>query len=154
MERNYELHDDDSAVVGQPLSYCWMTPKLAVSQRMYELECLFHMFLSDTLVLPYVDSTCVLRTRFPARRRRDLARPFEPFIAAVLISRAPSLEGVRSGPDGAGEKSGMDSLITTDATPLHALRRPARHSCLHGAHIPRLARPLPLSQPATCSLHG
>ncbi|KAI1149651.1 hypothetical protein F4825DRAFT_453258 [Nemania diffusa] len=113
MERNYELHDDDSAVVGQPLSYCWMTPKLAVSQRMYELECLFHMFLSDTLVLPYVDSTCVLRTRFPARRRRDLARPFEPFIAAVLISRAPSLEGVRSGPDGAGEKSGMDSLITT-----------------------------------------
>ncbi|KAI0530240.1 hypothetical protein GGR58DRAFT_518630 [Xylaria digitata] len=122
MDRNHERHDD--SVIGQPFSSRWMTPELVVGQRTYKLHLLFHLLLSDTLVLPYVDSSCVLRPRFPVRRRRDLTRPFEPFIAAVLISRAQSLSppslgkegGGQSGPNGAVEKSVMDSLITVRTT--------------------------------------
>ncbi|KAI1366035.1 hypothetical protein F5Y08DRAFT_302441 [Xylaria arbuscula] len=86
--KDHERRDD--SVPGRRFSFRWFTPELIVGPRTYKLHFLFHLILGATLVLPYVDSSCVLRPRFRVRRRRDLTRPFEPFIAAVLISLAQS----------------------------------------------------------------
>ncbi|KAJ3561087.1 hypothetical protein NPX13_g9080 [Xylaria arbuscula] len=86
--KDHERRDD--GVPGRRFSFRWLTPQLIVGPRTYKLHFLFHLILDATLVLPYVDSSCVLRPRFRVRRRRDLTRPFEPFIAAVLISLAQS----------------------------------------------------------------
>ncbi|KAI0490020.1 hypothetical protein F4859DRAFT_509597 [Xylaria cf. heliscus] len=56
---------------------------LIVGPRMYKLHFFFHLFFNDALVLPYVDSSCLIQPRFCVRRRRDLTHPFKPFIAAV-----------------------------------------------------------------------
>ncbi|KAI1418991.1 hypothetical protein F5Y12DRAFT_350258 [Xylaria sp. FL1777] len=88
MNKDRERRDD--GVLGRRFSFRWMTPQLVVGPRTYKLHFLFHLFLNAALVLPYVDSSCVLRPRFRVRRRCDLTRPFEPFIAAVLISLAQS----------------------------------------------------------------
>lgn len=89
-DKNGDHERRDDGVLGRRFSFRWMTPQLVVGPRMYKLHFLFHLFFNDALVLPYVDSSCVLRPRFCVRRRRDLTRPFEPFIAAVLISLAQS----------------------------------------------------------------
>lgn len=88
MNKDRERRDD--GVLGRRFSFRWMTPQLVVGPRTYKLHFIFHLFLNAALVLPYVDSSCVLRPRFRVRRRCDLTRPFEPFIAAVLISLAQS----------------------------------------------------------------
>ncbi|KAI1130391.1 hypothetical protein F5Y10DRAFT_123230 [Nemania abortiva] len=78
-------------VVYRPFTILWTTPQLAVGPRTYNLHFLYHFLLDDKLVLPYLDSSAVLRPRWPVKRRRDRNRPFEPFITAVLIGRAQSL---------------------------------------------------------------
>ncbi|KAK5632274.1 hypothetical protein RRF57_007988 [Xylaria bambusicola] len=88
MNKDCERRDD--GMLGQRFSFRWMTPQLVVGPRAYKLHFLFHLFLNAALVLPYVDSSCVLRPRFRVCRRCDLTRPFEPFIIAVLISLAQS----------------------------------------------------------------
>ncbi|KAF2963513.1 hypothetical protein GQX73_g10057 [Xylaria multiplex] len=108
-------HDERAdSVLGPRFSFRWMTPYLAVGPRRYKLDFLFHLFVNDVLVLPYLDSTCVLRPRFRLRRRRDLTRPFEPFISAVLISLAQSSVSLKKA-DGNNNaaKSNTDNLITT-----------------------------------------
>ncbi|KAI0103682.1 hypothetical protein GGR51DRAFT_561613 [Nemania sp. FL0031] len=77
-------------VVYRPFTILWSTPQLAVGSRTYNLHFLYHFLLDDKLVLPYLDSSAVLRPRGPVKRRRDRIRPFEPFITAVLIGRAQS----------------------------------------------------------------
>ncbi|RWA04047.1 hypothetical protein EKO27_g11056 [Xylaria grammica] len=89
-DMNKDLERRDDGVLGRRFSFRWMTPQLVVGPRKYKLHFLFHLFLNAALVLPYVDSSCVLRPRFRVRRRCDLTRPFEPFIAAVLIGLAQS----------------------------------------------------------------
>ncbi|KAI0440351.1 hypothetical protein F4803DRAFT_527742 [Xylaria telfairii] len=87
--KNGDHERRDDGVLGRRFSFRWMTPQLVVGQRMYKLHLLFHLFF-DALVLPYVDTSCVLRPHFCVRRRPDLTRPFEPFTAAILISLAQS----------------------------------------------------------------
>ncbi len=100
---------------------------------MYKLHFLFHLLFNDALVLPYVDSSCVLRPRFCVRRRRDLTRPFKPFIAAVLISLAQSSVSLEKADAKKGQsntnvainrvslnntaESATDSLITVSIVP-------------------------------------
>ncbi|KAI0541632.1 hypothetical protein GGR58DRAFT_528730 [Xylaria digitata] len=82
---------EEGVVVGRAFSCRWTAPGLAVGPRTYRFPPLFHLYLDDdALVLPYIDSSRVLAPPFPVCRRRDLTRPFEPFIAAVLIARAQS----------------------------------------------------------------
>lgn len=91
------------------LTTLWTIPQLAVGPRTYNLRisvpdcpCLCHFLFDDKLVLPYLHSSAVRLPRSwqrirhlypehrPPKRRRDRIRPFEPFITAMLISRAQS----------------------------------------------------------------
>ncbi|KAF2962688.1 hypothetical protein GQX73_g10884 [Xylaria multiplex] len=101
-------------MLGLRFSFRWITPYLAVGPRRYKLHCLFHLFVNNVLVLPYLDSTCVLEPFYRLRRRRDFTRPFEPFISAVLISLAQSSVLLKKA-DGNNNavKFSTDNLITT-----------------------------------------
>ncbi|KAK5637244.1 hypothetical protein RRF57_012956 [Xylaria bambusicola] len=108
-DENHQRRDDS---ISQPFASRWMMPKLVVGQREYEVKLLFHLLVSDTLVLPYVDSTCVPQLPFLFEHRRNSTRPFEPFVAAVLISRAQSLYPPLLGNEGAvGGQSKPNSSV-------------------------------------------
>ncbi|KAI0401377.1 hypothetical protein F4802DRAFT_429704 [Xylaria palmicola] len=105
-EKNGDHERRKAGVLGRRFSFRWMTPQLIVGPRKYKLHFLFHLLLNDALVLPYVHSTCVLRSLSCVHHRRDLTRPYKPFIAAVLIGLAQS--SVQN-----TAQSATDSLITT-----------------------------------------
>ncbi|KAF2968662.1 hypothetical protein GQX73_g4926 [Xylaria multiplex] len=126
-------------VVYRPFTITWATPRLAVGPRTYNLHCLHHFLLGDKLVLPYVDSTAVLRQRWPVKRRRDRIRQFEPFITAVLISRAQSsCQPSCSSCSGTGDKNtenntNANKLITTRLLFTH--RDEKKYIHVYTAHI-------------------
>ncbi|KAI0966456.1 hypothetical protein F4678DRAFT_295888 [Xylaria arbuscula] len=118
-DENHERRDDD--VIGQPFASRWMTPELIVGPREYDVRLLFHLLVSDTLVLPYVDSTCVPRLSFPflVERHCNSTRPFEPFIAAVLISRAQSSSPPLLEKEGAGVQTQLLFTHRDDQQNIH-----------------------------------
>ncbi|KAI1272366.1 hypothetical protein F5Y07DRAFT_306080 [Xylaria sp. FL0933] len=144
---DHERRED--VALGRRFSFRWMTPRLVVGPRTYKLRFLFHLFLNDALVLPYVDSSCVLRPRFRVLRRRDLTRPFEPFIAAVLIGLAQSSVSSQKADAKKGQsntniavnrisrhktaESATDSLITTQLLFTH--RDDSQDMHVYTAHI-------------------
>ncbi|KAI0405961.1 hypothetical protein F4802DRAFT_560096 [Xylaria palmicola] len=126
-------------VVYRPFTILWTTPQLAVGPRTYELHFLYHFLLDDQLVLPYLDSSAVLRPRWPVKRRRDRIRPFEPFITAVLIGRAQSLcQPSCSNPSGTGDKnteSHTDANKPITARLLFTHRDEKKYIHVYTAHI-------------------
>ncbi|KAI1146366.1 hypothetical protein F4825DRAFT_466598 [Nemania diffusa] len=149
---NKDRERRDDGVLGRRFSFRWMTPQLVVGPRTYKLHFLFHLFLNATLVLPYVDSSCVLRPRFRVHRRCDLTRPFEPFIAAVLISLAQSsvplekadAKKVHYPLSNNTIKSATDGVITTrllfthrdDSQDMHVYTAHISHSLLERFQFP------------------
>lgn len=129
------------------ISFQWMTPQLVIGSRMYKLHFLFHLLPSNALALPYVDSSCVLRPRFLVRRRRDLTRPFEPFIAAVLIGLAQS--SVSSGKTDA-ERGQSNTNVAVKRVPHDDNVESTPDSLI----TVRTAPPNPLAIGLTCEISG
>ncbi|KAI0411731.1 hypothetical protein F5X98DRAFT_35776 [Xylaria grammica] len=126
-------------VVYRPFTILWTTPQLAVGPRTYDLHFLYHFLLDDKLVLPYLDSSAVLRPRWPVKRRRDRIRPFEPFITAVLIGRAQSsCQSSCSNRPGTGDmntESNTDANIPITTRLLFTHRDEKKYIHVYTAHI-------------------
>lgn len=112
----------DDGVIARPLDCRMMTPELAIGPRKYKLIRLYHLLVSDTLLVPYLDSTCVPRPQvppYPLDRPCDWRR-CEPFIAAVLISRAqslaPSLLGEKGVEEARSDCDGANYPVYVDTT--------------------------------------
>ncbi|KAI1119982.1 hypothetical protein F5Y10DRAFT_283643 [Nemania abortiva] len=115
----------------------WMTPVLTVGPRTYKFPLQFHLCLDgDALVLPYVDSSRVLAPPFRVLRRRDLTRPFEPFIAAVLIAHAQSSSSSSS--KGGRDNPATESPITARLLFTH---RDDKHRLIAAVSVTAIIKP-------------
>ncbi|KAI1358572.1 hypothetical protein F5Y08DRAFT_321508 [Xylaria arbuscula] len=128
----------DHGAIRRPFASRWITPKLIVGAREYEVKLLFHLVVGDTLILPYIDSSCVpLRPPLRARHCSDFIRLFEPFISAVLLSRAQSSFSLILREEGSGAFRDTEKSSHIKTQLLFTHRHDHQHIHIYTAHISR-----------------
>ncbi|KAI0140194.1 hypothetical protein GGR57DRAFT_439876 [Xylariaceae sp. FL1272] len=150
----------------RPLTARWTTPQLAVGPRIYKINtldpgfpCLYHLLFDDKLVLPYLHSTAI---HYPdhwqpptiissgclrVKRRRDRIRPFEPFITAVLISRAQSSCSKRSGESNTPITTRLLFTHNNEEKYMHIYTAHISHALLDRFRHPNLSPTTPSTDP-------
>ncbi|KAJ8105781.1 hypothetical protein ONZ43_g7287 [Nemania bipapillata] len=125
-------------VVYRPFTTLWTTPVLAVGSRKHVLLLMYHFLLNDEIVFPYIDSDILSHLRH-VESLCDQTCPYEPYITAVLISRAQTLRqpscSNRSGTGDKNTESNTDPNRPITTRLLYTHRDDGGYMHVYTAHI-------------------